>query len=414
MSDGPSPTIRPPSWRDRIPRISFLELFEKYRQRMVHQRTQLPFDPSEPEGVPYTIEELAFTTGWGLQLSLRVFPWACGLLFGLSYLAEAFLPGVPWVAEVLRSGSVAGIIGFGTNWVAIKMLFWPREMRPVFGQGLIPSQRDQLIQKVADEVLENLINEDLIELKLEQTRIVKRFTESFITKLQGVVREPEFKQDLRDMILTYVGDLTSDARFRDRLAGRAQQSLEEFGGPGLKSWVIKRLENVWKPSLIELINQELEQLDITLDEGIEHLDDVLERLPKALDDRQEQIDHVLTTMLMGLVRELDFREIVLEQLSTVTTGQLEDGFRQFSDDKLSFITLLGGLLGLVGGTVLVWPFASMLVLAVLFGLLVAIDLAIYPLMRSRYYPKRRGRPGDSMLPPSNQPPPAGDELRPSR
>jgi hypothetical protein len=30
----------------------------------------------------------------------------------------------------------------------------------------------------------------------------------------------------------------------------------------------------------ELINQELEQLDITLDEGIEHLDDVLERLPK--------------------------------------------------------------------------------------------------------------------------------------
>jgi MFS family permease len=102
---------------------------------------------------------------------------------------------------------------------------------------------------------------------------------------------------------------------------------------------------------------------------------------------------VLTTMLMGLVRELDFREIVLEQLSTGHhASSSKMAFRQFSDDKLSFITLLGGLLGLVGGTVLVWPFASMLVLAVLFGLLVAIDLAIYPLMRSRYYPKRRGRP----------------------
>jgi len=386
------PPIRPPSWVDEIPRISFIELFEKYRKRMVHERTLLPFDPSDTEGAPYTIEKLAFDTGWGLRLALKVFPWGAVAVFALSYLVARWLEGDwAWVVEVLRSSSVAGLIGFGTNWVAIKMLFWPREVRPVFGQGLIPSQRDQLIQKVADEVLENLINEELIEQKIVETRIVQRFTGAFIEKLQRVVEQPEFKRDLRNMILTYVGDLTSDAEFRRRLGDKAVASLEELGGPGLKAWVIRKLEDVWRAPLVELINRELERLDETVDGGLEHLDGALERLPKALDDRQEQIDQVLTTMLMGLVREVDVRAIVIEQLSTVTTEQLERGFREFSDDKLSFITLLGGLLGVVGGTVLVWPLPSLLVLLVLGVLLVIVDVSARPLMRSRFWPRRRRR-----------------------
>jgi hypothetical protein len=199
MSDGPSPTIRPPSWRDRIPRISFVDLFEKYRKRMVHEQTQLPFDPSGDGAAPYTFEALAFETGWGLRLALKLFMPACSLLFVASYAVGWVFEPAPWVevvSRLLRSCGVAGFIGFGTNWVAIKMLFWPRTPRPVFGQGLIPSQRDQLIQKVADEVLEKLINAELIEAKIVETKIVKRFSDALIEKLQIVVRDDEFKKDL--------------------------------------------------------------------------------------------------------------------------------------------------------------------------------------------------------------------------
>ena len=94
---------------------------------------------------------------------------------------------------------------------------------------------------------------------------------------------------------------------------------------------------------------------------------------------------------MGLVREVDVREIVLEQLSTVTTEQLEQGFKEFSDDKLSFITLLGGLLGMVGGTVIVWPLPSLAVLGTLGLTLLLLDLLAKPLMESRFWPRRRNR-----------------------
>lgn len=372
--------LRRPSWIDRVRRLKFLELFEKYRKRMVHRETGLPFAPTrDPGASPYTIERLAFETGWGLRLTLKVFFPICALVFLLSFYWDFY--------GLLRSCSVAGMIGFGTNWVAIKMLFWPREVRPVFGQGLIPSQRDQLVEKVADEVLEKLINEELISQKIEESRVVKRFSDAVIEKLHDVTQEEEFRDDLRDMVLTYVGDLVANREFRERAARKAEKSLEEWAGPSFKSWLIKKLKRTWKAPLLELLNREIEDLEETINGGLGQVDGVLSRLPTALETRQEAIDRVLTQMLMGIVREVDIREIVVEQLSTVTAKELEEGFREFSDDKLSFITLLGGLLGLVGGTVLVWPLPSIGVLLALGGVMALVDVLVYPLMGSRYWPR---------------------------
>lgn len=403
--DGKKPSLSRPDWIDRVSRMSFVELFEKYRKRMVHHKTLLPFDPSAAAASPYTFEALAFETGWGLRLMLKLFMPFAVLLFVASYGVTWTFEGeyIPAISRVLRSCAVAGAIGFGTNWVAIKMLFWPRTPRPVFGQGLIPSQRDQLIQKVADEVLEKLINADLIERKIVETRIAKRFSDAVIEKLQIVVHEDEFKEDLKRAVLTIVADVVANEEVRGKLLNRAENRFEEFAGSGMKSWMVKKLKDVWRAPLADFVDAELRQLDTTLDEGFEHLDGVVAALPAAIDKRQEEIDRVLTTMLMGLVHEVDVREIVLEQLSMVTSEQLETGFRAFSDDKLSFITLLGGVLGIVGGTVLVWPLYSAVVLIVLALVLLLTDTVLAPMMRQAFWPKKpAGAGGTTDLTPESE------------
>ena len=138
------PKLKKPSWADRLSKLGAIELFEKYRRRSVHDETELPFEPGENER-KFTFEALAFATAWGMRLALTVFMPLCATTFALSFLWD-------WHG-LIRSCSVAGMIGFATNWVAIKMLFWPRESRPIFGQGLIPSQRDQLIEKDAFRVV---------------------------------------------------------------------------------------------------------------------------------------------------------------------------------------------------------------------------------------------------------------------
>lgn len=375
------PELKRPSWASHVRRLRPIELLEKYRRRMVHRETQLPFEPAERQPSAYTIEGLAFETGWGMQLALRIFMPICGACFLGSFAWDFY--------GLIRSCSVAGMIGFATNWVAIKMLFWPRESRPIFGQGLIPSQRDQLIEKVADEVLQNLINEELILEKIEQMRIVQRLSSSAIDKLGAVMHDPEFKADLRRVILTWVAELTSNPEFRERLGARAEHSLMEVAGEGMQRWVVQRLKSAWRGPLVRILNREIEDLERTIDDGLQHLDELLVQVPHYMEGRQDEIDKVLSRMLVGLVREVDVREIVLEQLSTVTTEQLEKGFKEFSDDKLSFITLLGGVLGVVGGSVIVWPLPSLATLAALGVLLWILDRIAKPLMDSRFWPRRR-------------------------
>ena len=160
--------------------------------------------------------------------------------------------------------------------------------------------------------------------------------------------------------------------------------------------------------LVRLLNREIEDLDRTVDEGLEHLDSAIIQMPRYLEEHQDDIDKVLSRMLVGLVREVDVREIVLEQLSTVTTQQLEDGFKQFSDDKLSFITLLGGILGVIGGSVIVWPIPSLAALAALGLGLWVLDLIAKPLMESSMWPRRRRRP-PQQLETELRPPPSPPE-----
>lgn len=372
--------LQAPRWLGQVNKTGFLDLVSKYRERVLDKKTGLPFEQKAKKAEGYSLEKLAFETGWGLKLGLKVFFPICSMVFAFSFLWDFH--------GVIRACSIAGIIGFSTNWVAIKMLFWPRENRPIFGQGLIPSQRDQLIEKVADEVLKNLINEELILEKIDEIGVVSKFSGAMIEKLQGLSQDPEFKADLRNMVLTYVGDITSNPEFRKRVSQRAEESLEEVAGTRFRTWMVRRLKDVWREPLIRILNQEIDRLDETLEEGLDYTGDFVERLPHVLNQRREAIDKVLTTMLIGLVREVDVREIVLEQLSTITTEQLEKGFREFSDDKLSFITLLGGVLGVIGGFAIVW-WPSILIMG---GLLITVflaDMAIYPLMGSRFWPKKR-------------------------
>jgi len=376
---GKDQQVEVPDWVNGVPKVGFVDFFEKYRQRMVNPDTQLPFEPGRGPRA-YTFEQLAFQTGRWLRIGISVYMPVAFSCFTVSFWWDFH--------GLIRSCSVAGMIGFGTNWVAIKMLFWPRENRPIFGQGLIPSQRDQLIDKVANEVLEKLINEELIQEKIEETRVVERFTGSLIEKLKLVIQEPEFKADLRNMVLTYVGQLTADPAFRDNVARRIEEGLETFAGTKFRVWLVRKLRNAWRGPLVDAIEEQVARLDETVDEGVGQMDGVLENLPNALEDRRDAIDAVLSTMLMGIVREVDVREIVYEQLSTVTVEQLEQGFREFSDDKLSFITLLGGVLGVIGGTVIIWPLRSMAVLAGVFTLMAVADVLIYPWMGSSYWPKR--------------------------
>lgn len=373
------------SWLGRVRELPLPTYLDKWRERFTtHPQTGLPLTPLRrhlDEGT-LNIEQLAFSTGKGLRITLKMFAPVCFAVFALSF----WVP-VPWLEALLRACATAGLIGFGTNWVAIKMLFRPRQTRPIFGQGLIPSQRDELIQKVADEVIEKLINEQIIQRELDESRLISRLTDETAREVRRLVRDPEFVRDTKQMVLTYAAKFSRSSTFREEVAEEVQKRVESIAGSRFAHGVMGRFRGLWREPIIRAVNRELDELPTTLDRLVGEIDSALDHIPTYLETQQPKIDAALTRITMSLIREIDVRQLVTKQLATVTSAELEQGFREFADDKLSYITLLGGIFGVVGGFVIIWPVWSIVAIAGMIGLLALLDVLLHHLL------KRFRRPG---------------------
>lgn len=129
---------------------------------------------------------------------------------------------------------VAALIGWGTNVIAIKMLFWPREPIRIFGWeflGVLPKRRLDIARSIAD-----VLNDDILPL----------------AELMDAVNTPETRQRVAQLITE--GLIAKVGRFlpsfiMDYAGNRLHQHLEEL--------VAGELENLI-PQLASQLSQELQ------------------------------------------------------------------------------------------------------------------------------------------------------------
>src|SRR5690625_8008172 len=105
--------------------------------------------------------------------------------------------------------SVAGLIGFLTILLAITMLFHPRRKHPGFGQGLIPPQRERVIFRLATAISEELINEQIIKAKIDESQVIPRHREISLNGTRGALEDGEFRRELKYLTAAYLHDLLS-------------------------------------------------------------------------------------------------------------------------------------------------------------------------------------------------------------
>jgi uncharacterized membrane protein YheB (UPF0754 family) len=76
---------------------------------------------------------------------------------------------------------IAALIGYFTNWVAIKMLFRPHTEKRILGvkipftPGLIPSRRGELAEKTGSIIARHLVNEDSIGARFDAPAVREKF-----------------------------------------------------------------------------------------------------------------------------------------------------------------------------------------------------------------------------------------------
>lgn len=410
------------------------------------------------------------------------------LLLGLA--DYAFGSSQPWI-KTLFVIVMAGVVGYFTNFLAIKMLFQPKRGSVLGWQGLVPKNKARIAHSLGTSVQEQLLHPDIVLAYIAERKLIETGTQSLAdwldhslqdptvrrevtstlidllnqkgsellatgldfaeTALKGVARDPEaigaYWTDVRSAMIRYLQ--TAENRglvarkllqlFQDQLPGIAewlnraiesylqdrnavgslglglknlfsidgaaiQQFLQRFSeDPKVSEDFLTTLDAVMDSIQKELMSESTQALvQDRLASWVEHLAGFSRRtlLPGAVDQLNSYLNQPrnwaqiedyliqgiawLKTRALGVlhsetgrrylragieraVQQLNVTDLVQQQVMKLDTDELEKMVLDNTGGNLTVIQFLGGVLGLIAGTVQVHLFFA---LPIGFGLLV--------------------------------------------
>lgn len=293
-------------------------------------------------------------------------------------LAVSFLISFFWDHEALiRILSVSGLIGFGTNWLAITMLFRPRHKRPLLGHGLIPAQKERIVEKLSQAVVQNLINPEAIRAKLVTSGVFAEYLGRITEQTRAIVQQDAFRIDLNEFILQQIRDVVADEDFRKDIAAGLMEHVEE----SVSDSSLERMAfSVYKKTRTDHWNKIVDKALLNLPELVEpHLvkvHDWLDSLPDEVSTQFAEVEKRLIDSVYDIMMRLDLKSLMANNLRNYDEGRLESLIKDATLDQLRYIQYLGAILGTIGGFLIWNPVVALPVMLVILAVVWASDVAI--------------------------------------
>ena len=180
---------------------------------------------------------------------------------------------------------ISAFIGWFTNWIAIKMLFHPKEPKRILGitfHGIFPKRQQQFAEKLGKLVSEELLSFSDIESK---------------------ITNPENLDKIMPMV---------DKHIDDFLRVKLPESM---------------------PVISMFIG----------DKTINQLKDIF------LTEMKTLFPQIMGNYMGKLKTELDLEKIVVKKVAAFSTDKLESILNQIMAKEFKFVELLGGILGFIIG-----------------------------------------------------------------
>jgi uncharacterized membrane protein YheB (UPF0754 family) len=180
---------------------------------------------------------------------------------------------------------ISAFIGWFTNWLAIKMLFHPREPKKILGitfQGIFPKRQQQFAEKLGRLVSQELLSFTDIEEKITSPENLKKIMPHIEGHIDHFLRVKI--SDTMPFISMFIGDKT-----------------------------IQQLKSVFM--------QELEDL----------------------------FPVIMKKYMSNLQQELDLEKIVIEKVSGFSSDKLEAILNQIMSKEFRFVEVIGAVVGFMIG-----------------------------------------------------------------
>ncbi|MEN8718886.1 MAG: DUF445 family protein [Oceanococcaceae bacterium] len=160
---------------------------------------------------------------------------AAGVFGGLDYWVQG---SNPWFKSLFVV-AVAGLVGYFTNFLAIKMLFQPKRGQVLGWRGLVPKNQAQIAQSLGASVQEQLLSPDIILAYIRERDLIDAATRSAAQWLDANLQRPEVRRAITEKVVALV-----DQRGRDFIRGGfdlSEQALKRAAGNP------EVIASIWQP-----------------------------------------------------------------------------------------------------------------------------------------------------------------------
>jgi uncharacterized membrane protein YheB (UPF0754 family) len=289
------------------------------------------------------------------------------------------------IIKYLAGPVIGAVIGYCTNFIAVKMLFFPRKEIKVFGRrlpftpGAIPKGKPRLAKAIGDIVGKMLLTKEDIESRLCSEEVSAKICDAFTQRLSGSTKELIMstadlseesyeggKEKLAELLSTDIVDALSEVEFseiiadkggkvvKDKIKGTMLEmfltddlirSVTEPIGSALKNMISEQGTDYIKP----LIQQKLDELENST--PLELLDKM--ELTKA--DIQNTVSSIYKKLVISYVGatldEIKISDMVEEKINDMSVEELETLVLAVMKKELNIIVNLGALIGFLLGMI---------------------------------------------------------------
>lgn len=279
---------------------------------------------------------------------------------------------------------IGALIGYFTNYIAVKMLFRPREAKYIFGKripftpGAIPKGKPRLAKAVGDVIANYLLTDEDIKNKVltpgAEDAVVEKTMSVLKTKIdngfyKAAGSEEEYDQLIfkieelaTDKIISGINDVDFTTIIRQKggeLIGNQIKStmLAMFVTPelidGMLSGLSENISFYIKNHSHKFIAPEVSKnFEALRQETILNLLKKAEINEETIKDKIREIYvNTMNESVPKLIRSIDIAGMVKSRIDDMETGELEDLVMQVMKNELNTIVNLGALIGFLLGLI---------------------------------------------------------------
>lgn len=279
---------------------------------------------------------------------------------------------------------IGALIGYCTNYIAVKMLFRPRHEKYFFGHkvpltpGAIPKGKTRLAKSVGDVISNHLVTSEDIEGKAlneeTETAVTERIMKMLKSDIDSGFRAISSSEEEYEMITTNLdyavtlrmADAVKSINFSDIIKVKGGQIIgEQLGGSMLGMFINLEMIDSILSSISDNIGMYVDDhcynfLAPEVSRSMEKLrgDNIYDMITSnGVSDEElrakvrELYRQTIKAVIPELIAKMDIASMVSQKIEDMEVEQLEDMVMEVMSKELTTIVNLGALIGFILGLV---------------------------------------------------------------